>query len=382
MIAALIPLRGKGAPARRRRDRLPRCPRGGRSSARAIPSSPCRAPTAGWSSWSAPSSRAGDAPVLLIDEGDGVAEKAARRLGGARLQRCEHRRRRRARLGGGRPDALQGRQRALQDARRAGRGRLAPGDPRCRDLADAGAAKGGDFCFFDARPAAEYEKMHVPGRGLPSERRARPPLPRRRPGRRHARRRQLRRTHARHRRGDRPEARRHPQPGLRTGERHAGLGARRGGAAARRPGGALSRAFRSRDGRRAAAAPRPSAKRWHIPRIDHGDARIGSGPNAAARRISSTCARRRNFPPAICPAPSTRRAARSSRRRINGSACSRARVVLVDDTGLRAAFAAFWLRQLGWETCVLQMPPNERAPSRMAAVPHRRSHQRSDAFPA
>jgi rhodanese-related sulfurtransferase len=34
----------------------------------------------------------------------------------------------------------------------------------------------------------------------------------------------------------------------------------------------------------------------------------------------------------------------------------RARLVLSDDTGLRAALAAFWLRQLGWETYVLAAP--------------------------
>ena len=260
----------------------------------------------------------GDAPVLLIDQGDGVAEKAAKRLGGARLQRCEHRRRRRARLGGGRPDALQGRQRALQDARRTGRGCLAPGDPGCRDLAELAPRRAGFLLL--RRPARGGIREDARARGgLSSQRRARPPLPRRRPGRRHARACQLRRTHPRHRRGDRPEARRHPQPGLRTGERHAGLGARRGGAAARRPGGALSRAFRSRDG------GEPPPRRGHLRAMAHpadryGDAASAPGASVAARRISSTCARRRNFPPATCPAPCTRRAARSSRRRINGSA--------------------------------------------------------------
>ncbi|HXF54311.1 MAG TPA: rhodanese-like domain-containing protein [Hyphomicrobiaceae bacterium] len=33
----------------------------------------------------------------------------------------------------------------------------------------------------------------------------------------------------------------------------------------------------------------------------------------------------------------------------------RARIVLADDTGLRAALAAFWLRQLGYDTCVVRI---------------------------
>lgn len=50
-------------------------------------------------------------------------------------------------------------------------------------------------------------------------------------------------------------------------------------------------------------------------------------------------------------------------------AVRRARLVLADDTGMRAALAAFWLRQMGWETYVLAgQPPAPRSDRESTAV--------------
>lgn len=48
----------------------------------------------------------------------------------------------------------------------------------------------------------------------------------------------------------------------------------------------------------------------------------------------------------------------------------RARIVVIDDTGLRAAIAAYWLRLLGYETCIATIDEALRAlPARPAATP-------------
>ena len=170
------------------------------------------------------------------------------------------------------------------------------------------------------------------------------PRPARSPG--DAGRRQLRRPHAQHHRRPVADQRRHAEPGRGAEERHDGLAPRR---ASTLEHGATRRAARRRAGgspRRAAARDAVAARfgvrdrrwrRWRVP---------GRGDRAhalPARRPQPRGIRGRAF---AGFAPGAGRAARAGDRRV--LATRNARIVLVDDDGVRAAMTASWLLQLGW----------------------------------
>ena len=273
--------------------------------------------------------------------------------------------------------ALCRRQRAEQDVRRAGRARAAhaarDGARRCRPCATRARISSSST----AAPFAEFQQDEHPRRHLLPERRAGAAHRRDRPRPRDQDRRQLRRPHPLHHRradADRP---RHPQSGLRAGERHPGLvpGRPRSSSTARAAAMATTAA--------AGAQPpscRPARASW--PTRTACIRRAGRGQRLARRRrrarpISSTCARPRSSPPAPCRASRTRpggqliqatdqwvgvRGARARAGRCRG--------------GAGAGGRRPWLRQLGHEAYVLEGGLAAAGSSR-GGVPRRRAGRAS-----
>ncbi|WP_161142480.1 rhodanese-like domain-containing protein, partial [Propylenella binzhouense] len=291
-----------------------------------------------------------DAPILLIDGGDGVAERAARRLEAA---------------GYGDLALLEG---GVPAWRRAGfslfkgvnvpsktLGELAEALWHPETIAAEALAKwraeGRPFALFDCRPPAEYAKMRVPGAiCLPNGELAYrfeaavadPEMP-------------VVVTCAGRTRGLvgaiglRLAGIANPVYALENGTQGwalAGQPLERGKEAAPFPEPAP-------DARAAAAArARAIAARWHIPMIGRADLdRLADDASRTLYRLDVRSAEEyaAGHLPGAVHAPCGQ-AVQATDQWIG---VRRSRVVLLDDSGLRGVLAAFWLRQLGYEVHVL-----------------------------
>ena len=83
-------------------------------------------------------------------------------------------------------------------------------------------------------------------------------------------------------------------------------------------------------------------------RIDRATLALWRAEADGAPSTCSTCGRPRNMRPGISPGRARRRAASSCRKPTPISPTWNARVVLVDDNGVRATMTASWLKQMGW----------------------------------
>ena len=258
--------------------------------------------------------------MVLDGGGEGLAEKAAERLGATGLHRCRGPRRRLRRLAGGGRRALQRRQRALQGVRRVRRAPLRHAAHPARGAEGPARAKtqAGDPRLAAVRGIPPHEH---PRRHRRAGRRAclADPRPRARP--RHAGGGELRRPHAQHHRLPVAAQRRHPEPRRRAEGRHDGLGSRRLRVRARRDA-RRAVAFRARERRRRWPRPSSVAQRFGVKFADAGRVRRVAQGSAVAPSICSTCARARSSSAATSPARGMRRAASSCRRATSTSACA------------------------------------------------------------
>ena len=216
--------------------------------------------------------------------------------------------------------------------------------PELKALIDSGA----DIAIFDSRSYEEYHNNSIPTRDQRARGRAGLSLRRSGAVAGHHGHRQLRRPHAQHHRRAVADQRRLPQQDHVAEGRHDGLASGRVRGRARRDApAARGVSAHGRAGGAEAAArvggalrhPRASTRRRSPP----------GGPRPTrAPSTCSTSARRRNTRPAICAARARRPADSSCRKPTAHIATWGARVVLVDDNGVRATMTASWLKQMGW----------------------------------
>ncbi len=285
--------------------------------------------------------------IVCVDDGRGVAEQLAAWLEGDRLHRCRRARRRHQGVGGGRLRAVQRRQRAV--ARRSASGWSTITAPRAsmppdlKSWIDAGR----DMVVLDSRTQEEFVRMSIPSGHQRAGRRTGLPHRRPRARSRHAGGGELRRPHPQHHGRRKPAPRRHPQPGGGAAQRHDGLGAGRACAAS------AGRTERVRAGH--AAAP----PRWRC-----------SAPSRFAEQSRRRRDRRRSTSPAsrrtrdrtlyvldVRDPAEFRAGHRPGSRSAPGGqlvqatdqwiGVRNARIVLLDDDGVRARMAGAWLRQMG-----------------------------------
>jgi rhodanese-related sulfurtransferase len=291
-----------------------------------------------------------DVPVLLIDGGDGVAERAARRLDGLGYRNIRV-------VAGGAPAWAAAGFTLFKGVNVPGKtlGELAeaawhPPTVTAETLQGWREA-GRGFSFFDVRPPAEHAKMRVPGaRCLPNGE-----LPHRLPAAAADPAAPVVVTCAGRTRGIIGVL------GLRLagidGELYAlengtqgwalaGLELERGNQA--EPFPALDEAARGLSAERARAL----AERWSLPMLDaEGFSRLAADASRSLYLLDVRDAAESAAEPV--PGAVHAPAGQLVQAVDQWVAIRRARLVLADDTGLRAAIAAFWLRQLGFETCIL-----------------------------
>ena len=100
--------------------------------------------------------------IVLCDDGDGLAQRAAEVLAARRLHRPLLSRRRRRGLGDGRLRAVLRRQRAEQGVRRAHRARLRHAEHLAPRSSTALIESGADMVVVDSRPFDEYQRVSIP----------------------------------------------------------------------------------------------------------------------------------------------------------------------------------------------------------------------------
>ena len=282
--------------------------------------------------------------ICVTDDGGRLAADLARMAGGQRLHRRRRARRRHQGLESRRLRDLQRHERALQGVRRVGRAplrhrkrrsaraeamdRQRPQDDRARQPHAGGI-----------HPDVDPHRHPDAGRGAGVSHRR----PRARSG--HAGGGQLRRPHAQHHGRREPPPRRHSQQGCGAAQRHDGMGTGRSAMRTRPPG-----AFRPRHAahRRAGVATGHGLRRG-VGRAGNfpGPTRGVRGRQERARCMCWTPATRANIAPAIAKAATARPGGQLVQGTDNWVAVRGARIVVVDDTGVRARMSAAWLRQMG-----------------------------------
>ena len=223
---------------------------------------------------------------------------------------------------------------------------------------------------LDSRPVEEYARFHVPGRDHLPGRRAGPSLQRSRRLARNSRRRFLRRTHPRHHRRAIVDQRRGSQPGRIALRRNAGLAPRRAGD--RKRGDNPARRGQRSSHRRGAAPRRGSCR----PVRDRPRSTIALSGSGSARAIDATTyvfdvRTAEEFHSGHLPGSVSAPGGQLVQAIDRWVGTRGARLVLVDDTGTRAIMTAHWLKQMGWDVQILDRALEGRR-SRPAAGTHRR----------
>ena len=289
--------------------------------------------------------------VVLIDGGDGVADRAARRLAGLGYSAVHV-------VAGGVPQwereghqAVPEHQRAEQGLRRDRRDRP-PHAARHRRRTRPHQARGHEGRGARQPHGRGVQPLSCARRGELPRRRAGASLHRSgaRPG--YAGRRLLRRAHPQHHRRAVADQCRRAEQGRLVAGRDAGVAARRAGAGARyrglagagqQGGGRGGAAARRRCHQRGSASGGSTARRW-----TPGSAKAGRGPP-----ICSTYARRTNTRPGTCRDRSRPRAGSWCRRSTAGSAHEAPASCWWTIPATRAIMTAHWLTQMGWDVVVL-----------------------------
>ena len=137
---------------------------------------------------------------------------------------------------------------------------------------------------------------------------------------------------------------RHPQPGGRPAQRHHGLASRRPGARPR-PDQLRARGVARPGGRAARRRARAVCARFEVPRSTARPGSLAGGPGPHDLP-ASTCARPRSFWRATCRASASAPGGQLVQATDRYIGTLRARLVLVDDDGVRAAMTASWLKQM------------------------------------
>ena len=214
------------------------------------------------------------------------------------------------------------------------------------------------------RTGADGDLRQPVVRGIPLEqhprcgqrprRRARLSVHRDGPVARHLRRRQLRRAHAQHHRRAVVDRCRCAEPRRLAKGRHDGLASRR----ARGRGGRHRRAPRRCRLEGVTAARQRAdavARRYGVPVIDRADThRMAARGRPPHPLRASMCATRPSTAPAICRDSVMAPGGQLVQETDSWLGVWGARVVLVDDTGVRARMTASWLRRMGWDAAVLE----------------------------
>ncbi len=213
----------------------------------------------------------------------------------------------------------------------------------------------GKLAIFDSRSYEEYHSNSIPGAVQQSPAlRARLPLSRAGAVARHLCRRQLRRAHAQHHRRPGLDRRRGAEPGRVVERRHDGLAISPGSGSWQRPADRPRTPAVSPAGVAAARQRADTvARRYGVPIVDH--ATLDQWRSEAGRRalyvldVRDPAEYRAGHLPGSLAAPGGQLVQETD----SWLGIWGARVVLVDDSGVRARMTASWLKRMGWDAAVL-----------------------------